>query len=148
MYNRAKTLLILVLIAICNDAYSQAEHPGIKSKNKFNKDSAFQILSSYRSITTQSSAPDTNMCGGWTISKRNLYTVIRHSKLIGGTEWDICFDVLPCIIKGQLKQKGELYHFELNGGSWLYLKSKDTTVILGDYDSDDKKYFLSAPMKE
>jgi hypothetical protein len=87
------------------------------------------------------------MCSGWTISKKNLYKVIRHSKLIEGTEWDLSFDVLPYIIKGQLTQKGQLYNFEVNGGSWLYLKSKDTIVILGDYNSDDKKYFPDAPMQ-
>jgi len=118
------------------------------SKNKFYADSAFQILTSYRSITTQSSARDTNMCAGWTIAKKNLYQVIRHSRLIGGAEWDLSFDVLPCIIKGQLKQKGQLYNFEVNGGSWLYLSSKDTTVILGDYDAGDKKYFIDAPMQD
>jgi hypothetical protein len=139
--------LILVLMAVCNAGFTQAEKHKMISKNKFNRDSAFQILSSYRSTTTQSSAPDTNMCSGWTISKKNLYKVIRHSKLIEGTEWDLSFDVLPYIIKGQLTQKGQLYNFEVNGGSWLYLKSKYTIVILGDYNSDDKKYFPDAPMQ-
>ncbi len=88
------------------------------------------------------------MCSGWTISGESLYKVIKHSKLISGTEWDLCFDVLPCVIKGQLKQNGQLYQFEVNGGSWLYLKSKDMTVILGDYDNDDKKYFPDASMKD
>ena len=148
MHNRAKTLFILALMVVCNDIFSQTPKPGKISKNKFNTDSVFQILSSYRSITTESSASDTNMCAGWTISEKNLHKVIRHSKLIGGTEWDICFDFLPCIIKGQLKQNGKLYNFEVNGGSWLYLKSKDTTVILGDYNVADKKYFIQEPMRD
>jgi len=133
---------------VLKSEYREAEKLRIISKNKFNVDSAFQILSSYRSITKQSSAQDTNMCAGWTISKKNLYKLIKHSKLIGGTEWDLSFDVLPCIMKGQLKQNGKLYHFEVNGGSWLYLKSRDTTVILGDYDTDDQKYFIQGPMPD
>jgi glucan-binding YG repeat protein len=127
--------------------YRPAEKLRNISKNKFNPDSAFQILSSYRSITTQSSAPDTDMCGGWTISKYHLYSIIKHSRQIDGTEWDLIFDMLPCIIKGQLKQKGALYNFEVNGGSWLYLKSKDTTMILGDYNKNDEKYFIQSPMR-
>lgn len=119
-----------------------------KTRNHFRRDSAFQILAFYRSVTTQSSAPDTNMCAGWTISKKNLYKIIKHTKLIGGTEWDLSFDVLPCIIKGQLKQNGEIYDFEVNGGSWLYLKSKDTTVILGNYNRNDEKYFIQGPMRD
>jgi hypothetical protein len=130
-----------------NDVFSQTEKFGIISKHTFNSDSAFQILSSYRSITTESSAKDTNRCRGWTISKKNLYKIIRHAKRIGGTEWDLSFDVLPCIIKGQLMQKGERYPFEVNGGSWLYIKSKDTTVILGDYYPADRKYFIEEPMR-
>jgi hypothetical protein len=148
LYNYSKILLILVLATICNDTYSQSENHTIISRSKFNQDSTFQILSSYRAITSQSSAADTNMCSGWTIAKKNLYKVIRHSKAIGGTEWDLSFDMLPCIIKGRLRQKGKIYDFEVNGGSWLYLKSKDTTVILGDYFSGDKRYFIQEPMQK
>jgi hypothetical protein len=137
-----KYVLILVCMIACNVGFSQKG----KRSTLFNADSAFQILSSYRSITKESSAPDTTICAGWTISKKNLYKVIRNAKRIGGTEWDLSFDVLPCIIKGQLKQKGQLYHFEVNGGAWLYLKSKDTTVILGDYIPCDRKYFIQGPM--
>jgi hypothetical protein len=148
LYNCAKTLLILVLATICNNTYSQSEKRTIISRNKFNQDSAFQILSFNRSITSQSSAADTNMCSGWTIANKNLYKVIRHSKMIGGTEWDLSFDMLPCIIRGRLRQKGNIYDFEVNGGSWLYLRSKDTTVILGDYFPGDKKYFIQEPMRK
>jgi hypothetical protein len=88
------------------------------------------------------------MCSGWSISEKNLYKIIRHSKPIGGTEWDLSFDYLPCVIKGQLKQKGRLYDFEINAGSWLYLKSKDTTVIWSDYNSADRKYFSQRPMRD
>ena len=145
-----RTLLFLPMIILL---VSAANFRGSKwndnnTRHHFSKDSAFQILSSYRSITTQSSAPDTDRCKGWSISKRDLYTIIKHSKMIDGMDWHHFFDVWPCIIIGQLKQKGELYHFEVNGGSWLYLKSKDTTIILGDYNPHDKKYFISTPTRD
>jgi hypothetical protein len=115
-----------------------------KSKNKtdFKQDRPFKILSSTRSITKQSSAKDTNMCNDWAIPRRYLYKIIRDSKRIGGTEWDLSFEVLPCIIKGQLKQNENLFDFEINGGSWMYIKSSDTTMILGNFKKEDEKYFI------
>jgi hypothetical protein len=66
----------------------------------------------------------TNACKGWTISNKNLSRVIKDSRATDGTEWDLSFDVLPCIIKGQLEQNGKLYNFEVNGGSWLYINQR------------------------
>jgi hypothetical protein len=114
-------------------------------RNEFDSDSAFEIISYVRSTTRQSSAPDTNMCKGWTMSESHLYQVIKHAKPIGGTEWDLNFDVLPCIMKGQLKQNGYVYDFEVNSGSWLYLKQIDTTLIFGDYNQGDRKLFIQGP---
>jgi hypothetical protein len=87
----------------------------------------------------------TNACKGWTISNKNLSRVIKDSRPTDGIEWDIRFDVLPCIIKGQLEQDGTLYNFEVNGGSWLYIKSKDTILILGNFKKEDRKYFIEGP---
>ena len=64
-------------------------------RNEFNSDSVFQIISFVRTTTSQSSAPDTNMCKGWVMSENHLYQVIKHAKPIGGTEWDLNFDILP-----------------------------------------------------
>ena len=133
---------------VLHSNYREAVSEYIKSKNNFDQDSSFEIISSYRAITKESSATDTNMCNGWTISRKHLNRVIKHTRLISGMEWHDYFDVLPCIVKGQLKQKGDIYNFEVNGGSWLFLKSKDTTIILGNYDPDDRKYFIEGPMKD
>jgi hypothetical protein len=124
--------------------FSQRQSDAAYNK-EFNVDSPFQIISATRSITSQSSATDTNMCKGWTVSANHLHQVIKHSKPINGTEWDLNFEVLPCIMKGRLKQNGEVYHFEVNGGSWLYLKSKYRTIIMGDYNRGDRKLFIESP---
>jgi hypothetical protein len=128
--------------------YRKEENWRIKTKSKFNVDSPFQIISSFRSLTKQSSSRDTNMCKGWTLSTDHLYQVIKHSKPVSGTQWDLTFDVLPCRVAGQLKQNGIYYEFEVNAGSWMYLESQDTTVIWGDYNRDDRKYFIQGPMRD
>ncbi len=121
--------------------------PKIK-KTEFNKTQRFQIINSARTITNQSSATDTNICKGWTISNKDLTKIIKDAKPIGGTEWDLSFLVLPCIIKGQFIQNGNPFEFEVNGGSWLYIKCPDTTLILGDFKKEDEKYFIEKPYKE
>ena len=114
----------------------------------FNQNEPFQIISSARSVTDQSSAKDTSDCKGWTISKDVLPKIIKDSRNVFGTEWDLTFLVLPCIIKGQLEQQGKLFDFEVNAGSWIYIKSADTTLILGNYRKEDEKYFVEKPNKE
>jgi hypothetical protein len=117
-------------------------------KGKFNKDEPFQIINSARAITNQSSATDTNLCKGWTISNINLAKIIKDARSIGGTEWDLSFLVLPCIFKGQLIQNGNPFDFEVNGGSWFYIKSSDTTMIFGNFKKEDAKYFIEEPYKK
>jgi len=127
--------LLLGLMLVSNTTKSQA----------FRKDKPFQIVFAGRAITNQSSAKDTSACKGWTISNANIQKVIKDAKNIGGTEWDLAFAVLPCIVKGQLIQHGNLYRFEVNGGSWMYISSPDTTLILGNYKKEDAKYFIAGP---
>ena len=128
--------------------YEDSLKAGKTKKTVFNKDDSFEIIESARSITNQSSAKDTNDCKGWTISNKVLTKIIRDSRNIGGTELDLSFLVLPCIIKGQLKQKENMFDFEMNGGSWFYLKSPDTTLIFGNFKKEDEKYFIDKPSKE
>ena len=122
--------------------------PTAKKKAVFNNNEPFRIIHSSRGITDQSSAKDTGDCNGWTISNKALAKIIKNSRSISGTEWDLGFSVLPCIIKGQLIQNGNGFDFEVNGGSWFYLKSADTTLIFGNFKKEDEKYFIVKPAKE
>ena len=117
----------------------------IGQKKGFDRNKSFTILNSERGITTQSTAPDTLACKGWTIPRKVLPTVIRNSRSISGTEWDLRFDVLPCIVSGKLKQNGVIYEFEINAGSWLNIFGKNTKLLLGNFRKGDRKYFISSP---
>jgi hypothetical protein len=94
-------------------------------------------------ITTQSSAQDTTVCTGWTIAIKDIPELIKECKTITGQEWHHMFDVLPCIISGQLKQNGQSFKLEINGGSWMSVTVSDTTILLGNYRKHDEKYFIS-----
>lgn len=109
----------------------------------FDKDKSFEIISSQRDITTESSSSDTNVCKGWAISAKELEKIIANSKSIDGHTWHNDFGVYPCIINGQLKQNEQIFRFEVNAGSWMYVFCPDTTLILGNYKKQDEKYFIS-----
>ena len=134
-----KLLLLIISLTLCfSFSFGQSN---------FNNNKPFTILSSKREITKQSSATDTVTCKGWTISHKNLSNIIHNSKRINGTEWDLTFEVLPCIITGKLRQNKQIFKFEINAGSWIYIISKKTTIILGDYKKSDEKFFIIRPNK-
>jgi hypothetical protein len=119
---------------------------GKSAQRLFDKDKDFRILNASRDITNQSSARDTTMCKGWTVEKQNIATIIKECEAIDASGWHHLFDVLPCIIKGQIIQDGLTFGFEMNAGSWLYISSGDTTVLLGSFEKKNEKYFVSSAM--
>ena len=133
-----KRLLTIIFLICCVKSFGQ-------TKVRFDKSKQFTIINSKREITTQSSAPDTFACKGWTISQKNISSIIKNCRLVNGTEWDLTFEVLPCIVTGKLKQGAKTYRFEINAGSWAYIRNSDTTIILGDFKKSDRKYFLTPP---
>jgi hypothetical protein len=130
---------------IAKSNYGEIKMENIKRKRLFNPALPFRILSAARSINNQSTASDTNNCKGWSIPKEVLPKIIRDSKMISGTEWDLSFSVLKCTMVGKLEQDGNDFDFEINGGSWFYIHSPDTTLIFGNYTPGDKKYFIDGP---
>jgi len=115
-----------------------------KSKILFDNNKPFAIINSNKAITKESTGyPDTNACKNWNIFKGDLQKIIKGFKKIGGTEWDLTFEVLPCIIKGQLKQNKQNYNFEINAGAWMYVHCRDTVLIFGNFKKQNEKYFLS-----
>ena len=103
----------------------------------------FQIVKTKRGITKQSSATDTLMCRGWSIAAKNLTDIIRDCRTTKPEDWHHEFDVLPCVIQGTIRQEGQDFLFEVNAGSWIYVRCKSKTVILGCYDKRYEQYFVS-----
>ena len=108
----------------------------------FDKEQPFEIISSKRGITKQSSAKDTNMCQGWGIPQALIPTIVKDCKEISGEDWHHLFSVLPCTVTGQLSQNGQIYKFEINGGSWIYIFCKEKTILLGNFKTENEKYFI------
>ena len=113
-----------------------------QTKSCFDKDKTFEILNSKKGITDQSSYKDTSKCKGWTIPQTIIPSIIKDSKVISGSEWHDIFGVFPCIISGQLSQNGQIYKFEINSGSWIYILGSGETTILGSFKKKYEKYFI------
>ncbi|HYV91616.1 MAG TPA: hypothetical protein VE978_07535 [Chitinophagales bacterium] len=143
-----KKTFAIIILTIASYLFFQGQVIHKEVKILFDKDQPFEIINSQRGITTQSSASDTNMCKGWTIVQADLPGIIKDSKAIDGHEWHYLFDNLPCVVNGQLKQKGHDFKFEINAGSWMLIFCSDTTLLLGNFKKQDEKYFLSKPWNE
>ncbi len=153
--------LILVMLISCNE-HSTTELSRIDSiKPKASPDSVtsnlktnhlgvnfrlevpFEIVSFHRGVTLAYSGPnDTSVCKKWEIEKENLYTIFKNSQPIDGTTWDLAFAFSTCIVEGQLKQKDQLFEYSLNAGSWFIITCRDTSLLFGDYNKKDRKFFL------
>ncbi len=121
--------------------------PSIKNNlgELFDNSRAFEIISFANATTTAITFPDTSECKGWKISKNQLHKIIQNSVPISGTTLDLAFGFHSCIISGELVQAQQKFEFELNAGSWLHIQCQDTTLLLGDFNKMDRKYFLSSP---
>lgn len=114
----------------------------------FDKSRPFEITAAKRSIATQSSEKDTTMCNGWSVSAKNIQKIIKDSKPLSGEDWHHLFGVLPCTITGTLKQGTDIFTYEINAGSWMFIHCPDTTLLLGSYRKQYERYFLSSAWNE
>jgi hypothetical protein len=113
--------------------------------NMFYNKQPFEIISLKKGVTLQYTGPDdTSACNKWAISKKELYSIIRNSSPITGTTWDLAFAFSTCIIEGQIRQQEQLFNYSLNAGSWFHIECRDTALLFGNYEKQDRKYFLDS----
>lgn len=105
----------------------------------------FEIVSFHRGVTLEyTGEDDTSVCKNWKIKKEDLPIIIKNSEPIGGTTWDLAFEFMTCVVDGQIKQKGQLFEYSLNAGSWFRIRCRDTSLLFGDFNKTDKKFFLES----
>lgn len=156
MTTRPQYLLVVITLGLlaCDPSskksskMTQTLSSNVTAKTFFDKEMPFEILSAMRGITKQSSAPDSSMCRGWNIFPGDLPTIIRDCKVTDRHEWHHLFDVLPCLINGQLEQNGHTYKFEINAGSWMTIYNEDSLLLLGNFEKQNEKYFISNAWNE
>ena len=114
----------------------------------FDNRKAFEILSSKVEPVYTTFFEDSLECKGWDLSRQILTRIINNSRPISGTEQDLAFANHSCGIYAKLRQGYQYYEIEINAGSWMYIKCRDTTLLFGDFNRADEKYFLSGPNHE
>ena len=123
-----------------------------KNSNKFKKNvklfdnrQPFEIVSFTSTLNKHTTDTDTSKCSRWTLTKLDIEKIIKNSKPIDGTTWDLSFLVLTCTKSVSVVQSGQPYEVEINAASFFSVNNGDTSVLFGDYKKSDRKYFLDSP---
>lgn len=116
-----------------------------KEAKLFDNKQAFEITSFANAINKHTTDTDTMKCSHWRLSKSDIEKVIKNSEPIDGTTWDLSFSVFSCIKTVNVVQAGQQFKVEINAASFLSVSNGDTTVLFGDYNKVDRKYFLEQP---
>ena len=119
-----------------------------KSAKLFDNHLPFQILSLTDMLNKNTTDTDTSKCNSWTLTRENVLQIIKNSESIDGTTWDLSFLVLTCTKSVIILQSGQHYDAEINAASFFSINNGDTTVLYGNYEKSDRKYFLGAPNTE
>ena len=103
----------------------------------------FEILSFQKGVTLEYTGPDdTTECNNWRIDRKNLHTIFKNSEPISGTTWDLAFVFTTCVVTGQIRQNEEAFDYSINAGSWFRVTCRDTSLLYGDFNNNDRKFFL------
>src|SRR5687767_3962234 len=146
---------ILVLSIGCQSPTGQGKSDEKPFETQIIKDSSesialfenrlpFEIMQWNIGITPASSAPDTTMCAGWNLSTSEMENIIASGRQVDSHTWHYEFSVLPCIREGVLRQKGQVYSFTINAGSWFSVHTEDSAYYYGVYEKDLQRYFLES----
>jgi hypothetical protein len=116
-----------------------------KAARRFDNKQPFEVISFTNAINRHTTDADTTKCSRWTLGKSDIEKLIKNSEPIDGTTWDLSFSVLTCIKSVNVAQAGQQFTVEVNAASFLSVSNGDTTVLFGDYNKADRKYFLEQP---
>lgn len=114
----------------------------------FDNKQSFEITSFTNAINKHTTDTDTTKCSSWLLTKSDIEKIIKNSEPIDGTTWDLSFSVFTCIKAVNVVQAGQQFVVEINAASFLSVHNGDTTVLFGDYQKSDRKYFLEHPNNE
>jgi len=119
-----------------------------KGAKLFDNKKPFEIISFASATNKHTTDTDTTKCSHWTLTKSDIEKIIKNSESIDGTTWDLSFSVFTCIKTVNVVQAGQEFAVEINAASFVSVSNGDTTVIFGDYNKADRKYFLEQPNNE
>jgi hypothetical protein len=114
----------------------------IRSVKIFENDKNFKIIDLFEQTGSTSREQDKTICKQWLLSKEQISKIIKQAEPITNHEWHYMFLHLPCFVSGQIIQNNNLYHYKINGGSWIRIYTKDTSILYGSFKKENEKYFL------
>ncbi len=120
------------------------------SQKAVSRKSNYSIISAYKQYDPKSSTADSTSSTlkdfhRWNLTKWEISDILKSSKPISGTEWDLSYLVLPFWYKGEFLINGKKGKYEINAASFAILQINDTTIYLGCTLKSKYKYFLEHP---
>lgn len=147
-YSHSHLKKISPIDTVESSALPQKNRKFQKSLNLFDNHKPFEILSFTNTFNKNTTDTDTSICGHWILTKNNISEIIKNSTPISGTTWDLSFLVLTCTKSVIVFQNGQKFDMKINAASFFSIYNGDTTVLFGDYNDKDKKYFIVEPDSE
>ncbi len=112
----------------------------------------FKVKNEFRIIQLEKTRmevpkPDSlsNLCSHWSLTPLQFTKIIHESEVVNPHIWHYQFDFLPCAMKATIEQNNQVFHIELNAGSWFTVSVNDSSIYYGSYKTVNKGLFLSAP---
>ena len=165
MQNLATLPLVLLLLASCspNDKSSNGESDSVDSvtnvqdsaRREIRSDSSldltflkgnFRISSTKYSSSYPSSETYTSMCLDWKLSEEQIRLILSNSTHLNPSDWHHLYDHLNCSIEVGVISNLDTLEIAINGGSFLFLRMENSTILLSDTLQEHEAFFLSSPI--
>lgn len=118
------------------------------NKLTFEPSQPFEVSDIIKTDDFPSSLEDVEICEEWKLTENEIETIITESRPINGHEWHYLFGHYTCNIDAKLIQNGNEFEASINGGAWLFIRTKDTTQMFGSFEEKNNKLFLDSAWTE
>lgn len=161
MQNLANLPLVLLLLASCtpNNKSSNGESDFVNSATNV-QDSTRRVIRSdstldltflkrnfkISSTKYSSSETDTSMCLGWKLSEEQIRLILSNSTHLDPSDWHYLYDHLHCSIEVCIISNLDTLEIAINGGSFLFLRMENSTILLSDTLQEHETFSPSSPI--
>src|SRR5437870_2680920 len=92
---------------------------------------AIEVITAEKEMKGESAAEDYTRCKKWTLTTKQIESIIRKFKSMSGEEQNLAYSFYQCRISGEIKIDQVRYKYWLGAGGTLTLKNGDTSLYFG-----------------
>jgi len=110
-----------------------------------NKDFTLHNIAKSRIIVPGKENITDSSCSSWSLNAQQISIIIKNAEPIDAEIWKKHFDFLPCLMSADIEQGSNNFTLRVNAGSWFTIDVNDSTLYFGNYKTENRDLFLSAP---